>query len=222
MSFAPIGAGSNVSDVFRQMVEQFLLGMQISSAGGDSPKINTVVNLPEVGGFGGSLDNAIRIAVLRYIEEAGLRSTGGGGTQEEKGFGEAEAVGLASKGLATAQNPVSLVSQALPLLPHAIVIAFVVSLMPTIINELTKPGGPYDLRFKRIMTDEFNALQDRQVSYDVRIGHRGLIFQSVGGFLSHNQTGVTSTNTLRLIRDGGINKDYQTQVDYVDHSRGLF
>ena len=109
----------------------------------------------------------------------------------------------------------------LALLPHAVLVSFVISLLPLIIHELTKPGGPYDLRFKRIVEKEFNSLMDRQTLHDISIGERGVIFQSRTGFINKNGQS-SNANTLRMIREGGVNKQFLTEVDYVDHSKGLF
>jgi len=228
MSFSPIGGGSQggeVESVLRQMFEQYLLGSDISSGGDESRTINKIVYLPEVGGFGDSLDNAIRVAVLRYMEENGLIDGAGSddSSEKKKGFGEREAIGLSREAIAKLKDPSSLVAEALPFLPHTAVVAFVTSsIMPIIIHEAFKPGGPFDLRFKRRTEEEYNALQDRQTIYDIRIGQKGLIFQGGKGFLNHNQTGATNTNTLRMLREGGVDKSFMGQIDYVDHSQGLF
>jgi len=231
MSFSPTTGGAQggeIESVLRQMLEQYLLGIDISSAGDEARTINKVVNVPEVTGFGDIIDNAIRTAVLRYMEDEGLigGSAGNSGGEAETPVGKgkaAQALGLSREVLAKLKDPTSLVSEALPFLPHAAVASFVASsVVPILIHEMFKPGGPFDLRFKRIMSEEFNALQDRQTSYDIRIGQKGLIFQSGKGFLNHNQTGVTNTNTLRMLRDGGIDKSFMGEIDYVDHSRGLF
>ena len=218
MSAAPTGQGANISSVLKQMIEQYLLGLQITSSAGDSPKVNKVFSLPEVEGFGDIIDNAIRDAVQNQT------STGAAVDTEEstKGVSAGAGLSVARSTTSNLQNPTAIVSQGLAFLPHAVIVSFVISILPTIINELTKPGGDWDLRFKRAVEEEYNSLEARKYLFDIRIGQKGLIFQTVAGLLSTNQTGAASSNTLRMIKDGGIDKSFQGQIDYVDHAEGLF
>jgi len=217
MSFAPTGQGANISSVLKQMIEQYLLGLQVTSSGGDSPKVNKVFSLPEVEGFGDIIDSAIQDAV-----QGATATTGDDPTKSEKDIGAGDVLSVAGRTTSNLQNPVSIVSQGLAFLPHAVIVSFVISILPTLINELTKPGGDFDLRFKRRVEEEYNSLEARKYLFDIRIGQKGLILQTVAGLLSTNQTGAASANTLRMIKDGGIDKSFQGQIDYVDHAEGLF
>lgn len=236
MSFSPIDGGGTsgaVASIIIQLIQAILRGSNISSAGGDSPKINRVLSTDvNAGDFGGIIDAAIQDLVNQTIQEqeegrpglAQLGEQGGDlttGAGDEGGLTEAQGVGLGRQALATLRDPTSLVTEGLSKLPHAALIAFALALLPLIITELTKPGGPWDLRFKRIVENEFNALMDRQTAYDIRIGERSIIVQSRAGFINKNGA-ASNTNTLREIREGGINKDFFNEVGYIDHSRGLF
>lgn len=225
MSFVP-SANTGVGDIasaLRQMVEEMLKSAFIVSPRFQDYKIEAVdITTAD---FADIIDEAIQVSVIRHMEDQGIIA--GGGTAgdilpSEGGLTESQAVSLGRGAVSRLQNPQQLVSEGLQFLPHATLVGFVITLMPIIINELTKPGGPFDLRFKRRVAEEFNALQDRQTIYDLRIGRRGLIIQAGGGFINRGQNGATSTNTLRMIRDGGINKEYLNQIDYQDHAQGLF
>jgi len=223
MSFSPTGA-ADIESVIKQMLESYLKGLQISSSGGDSPKTNTVTSLPEISGFADVFDNAIRSSVLRHMEDNGLL---GGVPGENVSSLSATAppdttslLGTARSTVSASANPASIVSQGLSLLPHAALVSFAVSLIPILIEELTRPGGAFDLRFKRIIENEYNALQNRQTQFDIAIGERGTIFQARAGFLN-TQGQSSNTNSLKLIREGGINKNFLTETDYVDHSKGF-
>ena len=202
MSFVP-GQSAGVGDVasaLRQMIEQMLFSAFITSPRFQDYKIEAVdINTAD---FSGIIDEAIRVSVIRFMEDQGITAGGISADPTQTGFSESDAVGLARQGVAKFRDPVSLVSEALPFLPHTVVIGFAISLMPFIIQELTKPGGPFDLRFKRRVEEEFNALQDRQTTYDLRIGHRGLIIQNNAGFMAHNQTGATSTTDVNVQQQG--------------------
>lgn len=225
MSLSPIGGGGGdqVSSIVTQIIREFFNGVEISSSGGDSPKINHIINLPEVSGYDEAIDNAIRQTVLRHMEDNDmLKGIGEGlGDNAAQGITVGQGTGLASSAIGFLQNPESLVAAGITKLPQATLVAFALSLIPIIINELTKPGGPWDLRFKRIVEKEFNALLNRQAAYDFSIGERGLIVQTRTGFLNRN-TGGINANTLRTIREGGINKNRMLSLDYEDRSKGLY
>lgn len=213
-------SSSQLESILRQWIEQYLTGLQITSAGGDSPKINEVAYLPEVSGFGDVIDAAIRDAIIQHMEE----NTGSGPAvpKDEAGLSEGQALSLGRGALSKLQSPQSIVMEGLQYLPQATIIGFAVSLLPTIINELTRPGGPFDLRFKRAVEEEYNAIEERKYIYDIGVGQKGLRFQLQAGFMSHGQSGALSTNTQRLIRDGGIDRSLQGQIGYIDYAEGLF
>jgi hypothetical protein len=85
---------------------------------------------------------------------------------------------------------------------------------------LTRPGGWLDLRFRRFMQNENNAFLDRQTQRNTLIGLRQVTIQSVAGF--RNINGIGNENTLRQIREGGVNGNRLALIDFEDHSRGLF
>lgn len=126
----------------------------------------------------------------------------------------------ASKTIGVAQNPASLVAMGLQLLPHAVLVSFAISLAPLIFDLLTRPGGPLDLRFKRIIDDEINAFLSRQTQRDTEMGVRQVIIQSKTGFTATN--GKNNYNTLRGIREGGVNEERLSRIGKVDHSKGVF
>ena len=139
--------------------------------------------------------------------------------KKKKGFGEQQAVSLASKALRGAQNPAtSLVEMGLRYLPHAALIAFAISLAPFIFDILIAPGGLFDVRFKRIVDDEINAFLARQTQKDTEFGYRQVIIQSKLGFTAPN--GVNNYNTVRGIREGGLNQERLDRFGMVDHTKG--
>ena len=137
---------------------------------------------------------------------------------KKKGFGEPQAVSLASKALRGAQSPASLLEMGLRYLPHAALVAFAISLAPLIFDILIRPGGPFDVRFKRIVDDEINAFLARQTQKDTEFGYRQVIIQSKLGFTAPN--GVNNYNTVRGIREGGLDKERLARIGMVDHTKG--
>lgn len=222
MSASATGGG-NASGELASAILQMLRSAKFTSAGGSSTVVNEyVAGSVDSVDFASILDSAVTTAVLRHMEDNGLIAgpTESGLPANDSSMTEGQAIGNLKSTISAGQNPASLVATGLSLLPHAVLLSFVISLLPLIIEELTRPGGEYDLRFKRMMEKEFNALQDRQTSFDVAIGERGTIFQARAGFL--NKQGQSSnTNSLRLVREGGINKERLTETDYTDHSKGF-
>ena len=140
--------------------------------------------------------------------------------KKKKGFGEPQAVSLASKAIRGAQNPASLVQMGLQRLPHAALIALAISLAPMIFEILIAPGGPFDVRFKRIVDDEINAFLSRQTQKDTEFGYRQVIIQSKLGFTAPN--GVNNYNTVRGIREGGLIQERLDRFGMVDQTKGNY
>jgi len=122
------------------------------------------------------------------------------------------------KGLA--QNPTSIVQMGLAALPHAALVAFAISLTPLVFDYLTRPGGPMDVRWKRVLENEFNAFLSRQTQKDTQMGVRQVVIQSKIGFTAAN--GVNNYNTSRGIREGGINPERESRIKMADHTKGLW
>jgi len=173
------------------------------------------------------LNAAIREAVQQVIDNPenaenlveGL-SSAGEKTGKTKSDLEKTGIGAASKVISVSQNPAGIVAQGLPLLPHAVLIAFALVLTPLIFDILTKPGGPLDLRFKRIISDEVNAFLSRQTQKDTEMGVRQVIIQGKTGFTATD--GKNNYNTLRGIREGGVNEERLSRIGMKDHSKGVF
>jgi len=141
-------------------------------------------------------------------------------TGKSKGTLEKQAARTVGSLTGVAQNPASIVAAGIPLLPHAILITLAISLAPLIFDTLTRPGGPLDLRFKRIISDEVNAFLSRQTQKDTEMGVRPVIIQSKIGFTAKN--GANNFNTVRGIREGGIDTERLDRIGMKDHTKGVF
>lgn len=148
-----------------------------------------------------------------------LDAEGKTGKNKAKGLESTASAGV-SKVIGVGTNPASIVAMGLPLLPHAALVALALALTPLIFDVLTRPGGPLDLRFKRIISDEVNAFLSRQTQKDTEMGIRQVIIQSKTGFTAKN--GENNYNTVRGIREGGIDKERLDRIGMKDHSKGVF
>ena len=207
---------SNIVDLLKRT--------QITSA---SPGWTNIVKDVIVSELGSDFDAELEAAIKEQIEElkvtnpeifAGGTSTATTKIPKKKGFGEAQGISLASKTLRGAQDPEIIVTMGFLYLPHAALVAFAISLAPLIFYLLIKPGGPFDVRFKRIVDNEINAFLSRQTQKDTEFGVRQVIIQSKLGFTASN--GVNNYNTVRGIREGGLNKERLERFGMVDQTKG--
>jgi len=219
---------ASIENIVLQMILSAFRSAQMSSA---SPgKVNRFMGLENAGALGVmDIQGEIETAILELVGEGGTQKDPSDLAQDlldaeekkkKKGTKEKQATGLVSRTISNLSNPVGIVSQAIPFLPHAALIALAVGLAPFIFDILTKPGGPLDLRFKRIVDDEINAFLSRQAQKDTEMGIRQVIIQSRKGFTASNAE--NSFNTMRGIREGGLDKERLDRLAMVDHAKGVF
>ena len=116
-----------------------------------------------------------------------------------KGSVEAQITQNINKLSSVAQNPASMGAEIISKLPHAAVVALAIKLYPVIIDYLTRPGGPMDIRFRRKIELEWNGFLDRQTQKNTQLGIRGVRIQSRAGFIQ--LSGGASGNSMRLQKD---------------------
>jgi len=216
-----------LADVITTYVIDLLKEAQITSA---SPNFTNTVKDVRVTGLGADFDYALQEAITETISEIATTNPdlfSGSNTAptaktatEKKGTKERQAARLVRQGASIADNPAVLVAEGIKYLPHATLLLLAISIAPLIFDILTKPGGPLDLRFKRIIDNEINAFLSRQTQKDTEFGVRQVIIQSKIGFTATN--GANNFNTVRGIREGGIDKERLDRIGRVDHSKGIF
>ncbi len=216
---------ADFQSIVYQMILSVLRDAEMTSAGGDSPKTNTFKGLTTGGTSEIGLDEELREAIREIVGEViddpeSVENLADEIKEKKKGLTEGQATSLASKGLRGAKNPASIVADGITMLPHAKLVAFAIVLAPLIVDQLTRPGGPLDLRFKRIISDEINGFLSRQTQKDTEMGVRQVIIQSKTGFTATN--GKNNYNTVRGIREGGIDKERLDRIGMKDHAKGVF
>ena len=206
------------------IIQQMISLLQNSSFTSANPiKTNYVKDINDAG-LDAAFEQELVDAITEIIEQNTPPSstttpeTPEAKTPKKKGFGEAQGISLASKTLRGAQDPASIVTMGLRYLPHAALVAFAISLAPLIFDLLIRPGGPFDVRFKRIVDNEINAFLSRQTQKDTEFGVRQVIIQSKLGFTASN--GVNNYNTVRGIREGGLNQERLDRFGMIDQTKG--
>ena len=215
-------------DTVRDFVERVLDNIGISSASPDFTNYVKEIN-PVSPSF---LDDTFRSEVVRVIQEeikiqlteVREKETGIGSDEIVAGTNaESKVKSTILKGFGATKNPLGAVTAAvgnIPI-PHAALVALALALIPLIFKELTRDGGGLDLRWKRIIDREVNGFLDRQTQRNTQIGLRQVIIQSRAGFIQKNG-GAGNENTIRQIRDGGVDGNRLAQIDILDHSKELF
>jgi len=218
--------------IIKQMIlSAFRSAMMTSASPGH---VNRFIGIESQGGMdiignNEEINAAIRLAVdditsdpdsAESLADNLLNAEENTGKKKKTSSLEKSTIGGISKVISAANNPASIVAAGLSYLPHAALVAFAISITPFIFDILTKPGGPLDLRFKRVISDEVNAFLSRQTQRDTEIGVRQVVIQSKTGYTASN--GANNYNTLRGIREGGIDKERLDRIGKVDHAKGVF
>jgi len=202
------------------MIEQALESAVISSAGGDSPKKNYVfkgsVNINPID-FEDILDNKMR----DMVAEAMPQSVGTGTSKEPAQVGgidqAKDTLSLLTGNIGA--TPQSIVASLVPLLGPAMLIFMLPQIVKFVINEMIKPGGPFDVRFKREIQKEHYAFYNRQTQWDTQYGYRNVIIQGVDGFKA--EQGSFHGSTFRDIKEGTGNGYRMSTIGLTDKAYGF-
>ena len=200
-----------LADEINTMIVFALSNIEISSAAGDSPKINRVTNIP----------NLKQADLESMIEGSGSETSNSEGQSGVSGKGGKLGAGDIGVGLGAlgGKGGVGLLSRGVGAIAPAVPLAIALSIQPiseAIIKELQRPGGFLDKRVKIDARKEAFAELDRQTRQNTRIGDRRVIIQTVAGFRSNE--GAFSTNTLDLIRE---NANRVTEIGLFDRASGV-
>lgn len=209
------------TDTIRGLIERMLKNSIIKSPRFSDYRIDDVIPVADSG-----IDEEFRTEVVQIIQEEiktqikELEKEGPAKQSSPEGSTTPELQGPALEAFQSIKNPGVLVAKGLKFLPHAAAVLFAIQISKYVFEEITKAGGTMDLRWRRQMDNEFNAFLDRQTQRNTQIGTRQVVIQSAAGFIQMN--GAANENTLRQIRDGGVDGTRIARVGWVDHAQGLF
>lgn len=165
-----------------------------------------------------SLEQALKDAVDEAIDEAGetgsIMDIPAGGTDSKgKPLYKTAQRGL-SQGLEGIQDPkgfiLTTITHYLPMIAPVLLLPMLVE---AVIREITKPGGWFDMRFKRDIPAELNNLFSRMEKQNRRLGITQVIITSTTGF--RQMQGANSGNTFAHIRESGY-----ANIGLVDKAAG--
>lgn len=211
-----------VASILIQLMQQAMLDSQITSAGGDSPKINRVLYMDiNAADFESIIDNEIKLVVEQFIEEVQAAQGAGGGRGAGADGGNPLSFLSQARGAITdpAGFALDLIKPYIPALIPIIAATAVPLIVQAAIDQLTRPGMPLDPRFKRIIANEVLGLLDRQTQENSKIGARNVIIQSRNGFLNAN--GAGSDSILRQIREGRGPTPFTSDIGLQEKAGGV-
>jgi len=209
------------TDTIRSLIERMLKNSIIRSPRFDDYRIEEVIPVADSG-----IDEEFRTEVEQIIQDEvktqikALENEGPAKQSSPEGSSTPDLQGPALEAFQAIRNPGTLVAKGLKFLPHAAVVLFAIQISKYVFEQITRPGGALDVRWRRQMENEFNAFLDRQTQRNTQIGNRQVVIQSAAGFIQMN--GAANENTLRQIRNGGVDGARLARVDLPDHAQGLF
>jgi len=204
------------------MMQNAFDSLLITSAGGDSPKQNRVIDveIPAVD-FEGILDDNIRELINDAIDEREIAGGGGASTRAKQSPGSQgqaqEALQLLTGGIGS--TPQSIVQRLVPMLGPAMLLFMLPEIFKFVLNEMIKPGGPFDVRFKREIQKEQFGFYDRQTQWDSSHGYRNVIIQGVNGFKA--EQGSFHASTFRDIKEAGGSNIQLNRIALTDKAYGF-
>jgi hypothetical protein len=233
-----------VGDVIHEMVAMMMESMDVTSASDDmkGTVINKLIRIKDdPSGMNQLLDMELKTLIKEVANErteeaeakaahvkqweqwsAGLGGFIGKDPQDQSkwdfGLKQNQVTKPIREGVRAATRPEDMGMMFLSKLPHAVLIMLAIQLAPMIIDELKRPGSFLDIRFKRLMLNEFNAFLQRQEQWNTQLGLRNLTVQNTPGFIVTGGTSATET-TLRIVRGGGTIPDTRlaTQNNQLTH-----
>ena len=159
----------------------------------------------------------------KFIEDA-LRRIGEDNDEWDLDIALRDVSGPARQGMGAVRNPAGGLETLMARLPQTALVVLAVALAPMIIDEMKRPGSFLDIRWKRVMLEEFNAFLERQDQWNTMLGLRQVIVQSQVGFLMTGGASM-SENTLRIVRGGGTIADSRLanpNDSFYNHTKELF
>jgi hypothetical protein len=203
-------------DAIRQLLENTLRDMDITSSGGDSPKVNKTKNIDiNSADFDRVFESEIKRAVEEYSQQGGSNAGATNTESTESSVTPTDILGLARKGTGGPPDPIQFLTPFMPYLGPLMVATGVAAFL---FDWSKSPGGPLDTRYRRELIDEANNFYSRQLQRDTEIGQRQVIIQAQANF--RNLGGTGHSNTFKQINNNG-NRLANSGLVVTDEAHGL-
>ena len=208
---------ADLQSIMYQIVLSILRDSRFSSASkGHTNKFEGIDSAATQIGTDEEINEAIREIVEEVIDTEKSDSDLLVGDKDETGNNAKELLKAAKQGA----DPVDYIqTYAKRLVPIILPLLVAAGLTELIINTMLSPGGLFDRRLRRLITEEFNGLLDKQTQKNFHIGTRQLTIQSRAGF--RNIQGIGFEDNLKQIREGTGSGLRKSALDYIDFSKGV-
>lgn len=193
------------------LVEQLMLSAKIDSPRFADYRIREIGFYADTGVFDASIASAMEKA-LNDIKLGDEKKASFADTEEDT---TPDFKKLLSFGMGGSGAVVGMISKILPPVAIALIVKEVAAM---VLEELIKPGGVFDTRYKRRLTNEIENYLSRQTQRDTMVGVRQVIVQAQNRFLTADGSG--SNNTFQQIRDGGTRVS-EVGLHVSDRAKGL-
>jgi hypothetical protein len=165
-------------------------------------------------------DKALQQAVKDATDEsvAGALPDVGGG--EAGGGLSPEMLLRTGMGSAGGISGMGALARLAPLLGPAVAVLVIPVVFDFVIKELSRPGGPWDTKFRRAVQQEEFGFYNRQLQHDMQYGYRNVIIQGVNGF--KRSQGAFHASAFRDINEGYGTQYRLSRVGITDKALGFW
>jgi hypothetical protein len=189
--------GSNLTSSLKDWIQELLRSAHIVSPRFDDYRIET---LDWYGEPGIDIQDVIESEVEKILEASGVKPNRGAKAPKDQATDNILDV-IFSAGMRGAGGSGAVLNMIKPLLGPAAVAFLAPIVTKMVLEELIRPGGALDIRYKRQITNEVENYLSRQIQRDTQIGNRQVIVQMRSQFL--NLHGEGNSNTYQQVRDLG-------------------
>jgi hypothetical protein len=123
-------------------------------------------------------------------------------------------------GSAGGMSAMGILGRLAPLLGPAAALLIAPMVADFVLKELTRPGGPWDTRFRRNIEREQFGFYNRQIQHDTQYGYRNVIIQGVNGFKMSQ--GAFHASTFRDINEGFGDQYRLSRIGITDKAQGFW
>jgi len=188
-----------LADEINRMIKKIVDGMLITSAGGDSPKTNRVIDTGEE--ENPDLESLVKDSTIKNLDKGNIGEINRLTSQQIgnlKSFVENPAGFVIGKVFGRVAKGAGVIALAL----------VIFEAVKFVIKELLLPGRFLDLRFKRDITKELIAFRQREDQQKLKQGFSNIIITSTPRLRLTAQTSVQVTNTLDLVRGNQLPENF--------------
>ena len=189
--------GSSLGSTLKQWLQELLISAHIVSPRFDDYRIESLDWYSDPSGL--EFDQVIKKEVEKIMREGGYNLKGGKSRTKKSNESTVDAINGILRGASGTSMGATALARVLPPVAVALLVAKVSKM---ILDDLKRPGGAWDIRYKRLLENEVENYMSRQLQRNTQVGAgRQIIIQMRSQFLNLNGQG--NSNTFQQVRDYG-------------------